>query len=128
MFFAEKIQAALRLSRTTIPAREHAAAVPFVLLKLIFEIKRPPGQRLGRTTVPALIGLIAAEVHYVTLSRPVVRMVRTMLPYDSHCTDLKVGCDAYLGLVPMFQAPPGDTNSNDRAVLCTVFLQNQDEE
>ena len=23
------------------------------------------------------------------------------IPYDSHCTDLKVGCDAYLGLVPM---------------------------
>ena len=74
MFFSEKIQTALRLSCTTMPARKHAAAVPFVLRNLIFVIKRPPGQRLGRTTVPALIDPvavavaigIAVEVHYVT--------------------------------------------------------------
>ena len=27
--------------------------------------------------------------------------LKPAIPYDSHCTDLKVGCDAYLGLVPM---------------------------
>ena len=24
--------------------------------------------------------------------------LKPAIPYDSHCTDLKVGCDAYLGL------------------------------